>query len=44
MARAGDVLLIAGKGHETVQIFKDRRVHFDDREVAREMLKETLTR
>ena len=38
-AQAGDVVLIAGKGHETYQIFKDRTIHFDDREVAREVLK-----
>ncbi len=37
-ARAGDVILIAGKGHETYQILKNRTVHFDDREVAREVL------
>jgi UDP-N-acetylmuramoyl-L-alanyl-D-glutamate--2,6-diaminopimelate ligase len=37
-AQAGDILLIAGKGHETYQIFKDRTIHFDDREVAREVL------
>ena len=29
-----DILLIAGKGHENYQIFKDRTIHFDDREVA----------
>jgi len=37
-ARAGDMVLIAGKGHETYQIFKDRTIHFDDREAAREIL------
>ena len=40
MARAGDSVLIAGKGHETYQEFKDRKIHFDDREVAREFLAE----
>jgi UDP-N-acetylmuramoyl-L-alanyl-D-glutamate--2,6-diaminopimelate ligase len=38
-AAAGDVVLLAGKGHETYQIFKDRSIHFDDRETAREALK-----
>lgn len=37
-ARAGDVVLIAGKGHETYQILKDRTIHFDDRETARAAL------
>ena len=37
-AVAGDLVLIAGKGHETYQIFKDRTIHFDDREVARDVL------
>jgi UDP-N-acetylmuramoyl-L-alanyl-D-glutamate--2,6-diaminopimelate ligase len=38
-AHAGDVLILAGKGHETYQIFRDRTIPFDDREVAREALK-----
>ena len=37
-ARAGDVILIAGKGHETTQVFSDRTVPFDDVAVAREIL------
>ena len=37
-AEAGDVVLIAGKGHEPYQVLKDRTIHFDDREVAREVL------
>ena len=38
-AEAGDVVLIAGKGHEQGQQFRDRTVPFDDREVAREALR-----
>ena len=39
-AEAGDVVLLAGKGHETYQVLKDRTIHFDDREIARAVLKE----
>ena len=39
-ARPGDVILIAGKGHETHQILPTGKIHFDDREVAREALDE----
>jgi UDP-N-acetylmuramyl-tripeptide synthetase len=38
-ARPGDIVLIAGKGHENYQILKDRTIHFDDREEARAALK-----
>ncbi len=37
-ARPGDVVLIAGKGHEPYQVLKDRTIHFDDRETARAVL------
>ncbi len=37
-AQEGDTVVIAGKGHETYQKFRDRTVHFDDVEVARENL------
>lgn len=33
MAKKGDVVLIAGKGHENYQIIGDTRHHFDDREI-----------
>lgn len=38
MAKPGDVVLIAGKGHEPYQIFADKTIHFDDRETARAIL------
>ena len=34
LARAGDVVLLAGKGHEDYQIVGTQKHHFDDREVA----------
>ena len=37
-AKAGDCLLIAGKGHETYQEFADTIVPFDDRQVVRELI------
>ncbi|WP_101912676.1 UDP-N-acetylmuramoyl-L-alanyl-D-glutamate--2,6-diaminopimelate ligase [Megasphaera vaginalis (ex Bordigoni et al. 2020)] len=40
IAGAGDIIVIAGKGHETYQILKDKTIHFDDREVAREAVQQ----
>jgi UDP-N-acetylmuramoyl-L-alanyl-D-glutamate--2,6-diaminopimelate ligase len=37
-ARECDVVLIAGKGHETYQVLRDQTIHFDDHEVAREAM------
>ena len=37
-ARPGDVVVVAGKGHETVQVVGDLRLPFDDRAVAAEVL------
>lgn len=43
-ARAGDVVLVAGKGHETYQIVGDRVHDFDDTAVAREALANVAAR
>lgn len=37
-ARSADMVLIAGKGHEDYQIIGTKKVHFDDREVARDAI------
>jgi len=34
LARVGDVVLLAGKGHEDYQIIGTEKIHFDDREIA----------
>ncbi|MEK6715258.1 MAG: UDP-N-acetylmuramoyl-L-alanyl-D-glutamate--2,6-diaminopimelate ligase [Candidatus Omnitrophota bacterium] len=38
MADMGDIVLIAGKGHEQYQIFKDKIIHFDDYKTAKDIL------
>jgi UDP-N-acetylmuramoyl-L-alanyl-D-glutamate--2,6-diaminopimelate ligase len=39
-ARPGDIILLAGKGHENYQILADRTLEFDDRDMARRALRE----
>ncbi|MBU3111816.1 UDP-N-acetylmuramoyl-L-alanyl-D-glutamate--2,6-diaminopimelate ligase [Clostridium lacusfryxellense] len=40
IASAGDVIVIAGKGHEDYQVLKEKTIHFDEREVISDILKE----
>ncbi|MCS7025997.1 MAG: UDP-N-acetylmuramoyl-L-alanyl-D-glutamate--2,6-diaminopimelate ligase [Bryobacteraceae bacterium] len=40
-AQPGDLILLAGKGHENYQIVKDQKLPFDDRQVARQVLEES---
>jgi UDP-N-acetylmuramoyl-L-alanyl-D-glutamate--2,6-diaminopimelate ligase len=40
-ARAGDVVVIAGKGHESTQTVGDLVIPLDDREIAKELLRST---
>jgi UDP-N-acetylmuramoyl-L-alanyl-D-glutamate--2,6-diaminopimelate ligase len=39
-ARPGDILLLAGKGHEPDQVLGSQTIHFDDREIAEAVLRE----
>lgn len=39
-AKVGNVILIAGKGHENYQIIGTKKIHFDDKEIAYEILNE----
>ena len=38
IARKGDIIVLAGKGHETYQILRDKTIHLDEREVIKEAL------
>ena len=40
LARVGDVVVIAGKGHEDYQLVGEKVLHFDDREVVRDLASE----
>lgn len=44
IAAPNDVIIIAGKGHETYQIFKDKTIDFDDRAVARRCIEARMGR
>jgi UDP-N-acetylmuramyl tripeptide synthase len=39
-----DILVVAGKGHETYQILRDRTIDFDDRMVVKTALNKRLSR
>ncbi|MBR7070753.1 MAG: UDP-N-acetylmuramoyl-L-alanyl-D-glutamate--2,6-diaminopimelate ligase, partial [Clostridia bacterium] len=38
MAQKDDIIVLAGKGHETYQILKEGTIHLDEREVVRDAL------
>ncbi len=42
IANQEDIVIIAGKGHEDYQILKDRTISFDDKEVAKEIIREMI--
>ena len=42
MAKPGDVVVLAGKGHEDYQIVGEQRIRFDDREIAREEIRKRI--
>ena len=44
MAQTGDIVVIAGKGHEDYQLIRGERLHFDDREAARRVLRARLNK
>ncbi|MCW3491239.1 UDP-N-acetylmuramoyl-L-alanyl-D-glutamate--2,6-diaminopimelate ligase [Dethiobacter alkaliphilus] len=42
LAQKDDVVIIAGKGHETTQVFRDHTITFDDRQIAGELIRRRL--
>ncbi|HQI16758.1 MAG TPA: UDP-N-acetylmuramoyl-L-alanyl-D-glutamate--2,6-diaminopimelate ligase, partial [Bacillota bacterium] len=42
MAKPDDIVLLAGKGHETYQVLKDRTIPFDERDIVEELLREEV--
>jgi len=42
IASKGDVIVIAGKGHEDYQVLKDKTIHFDEREIVSDIIKESF--
>ncbi|MDD4503637.1 MAG: UDP-N-acetylmuramoyl-L-alanyl-D-glutamate--2,6-diaminopimelate ligase [Clostridiaceae bacterium] len=42
MAKPDDIILLAGKGHETYQVLKDRTIPFDERDIVEELLREEV--
>ncbi|MCF8008958.1 MAG: UDP-N-acetylmuramoyl-L-alanyl-D-glutamate--2,6-diaminopimelate ligase [Halanaerobiales bacterium] len=42
MAQKGDVVIIFGKGHETYQVFADKTIDFNDKDIAKRAIKEKL--
>ena len=42
MAKPGDVVVLAGKGHEDYQIIGNTKVHYDDREAARKEIRKNI--
>ena len=41
-ASENDIIVLSGKGHETYQIFKDKTIHYDEREIVEGILRTNL--
>lgn len=42
IAQINDVVLLAGKGHETYQVLKNETIHFDEKEIVKELVREEI--